>query len=250
MEKEGLPARARFVLTVLHSGGKFGDGGGYKVSGGLHGRRRLRSSTRCRSASKSRFAATGTSTGRSNSPAGAPQTELIEVEELAPGRRPTGTNGHVSCPTPTSFETLDLDHPHARGAPARDGVLDPAALKISIVDEARRGSTRRRSATRAGIEDFVAYLNENKETVHRKVIFFAGEFRRGRRRGRDAVELLPTRSRFTHSPTTSTRVRVGSHMSGFRSALTRTPEQVRARDHGLLKEKEGNLSGEGRPRGA
>src|SRR2546421_4941132 len=93
-----------------------------------------------------------------------------------------------------------------------------------------------------GIEDFVAYLNENKDTVHRKVIFFVGESEEG------AVEIAmqwnSSYQESVHSFANNINTREGgSHMSGFRSALTRTLNKY-ARDHGLLKEKEANLSGE------
>ena len=88
----------------------------------------------------------------------------------------------------------------------------------------------------------MSYLNENKDTVHRKVVFFAGESEEG------AVEVAmqwnSSYQESIHSFANNINTREGgSHMSGFRSALTRTLNKY-ARDHGLLKEKEDNLSGE------
>ena len=93
-----------------------------------------------------------------------------------------------------------------------------------------------------GIEDFVSYLNENKDTVHRKVVFFAGESEEGA--AEIAMQWNSSYQESIHSFANNINTREGgSHMSGFRSALTRTLNKY-ARDHGLLKEKEDNLSGE------
>src|SRR5581483_10881370 len=114
-------------------------------------------------------------------------------------------------------------------------------LKISIVDERGEGH----SATfqyEGGIEDFVVYLNENKDTVHRKVVFFTGESEEGA--AEVAMQWNSSYQESIHSFANNINTREGgSHMSGFRSALTRTLNKY-ARDHGLRKEKEDNLSGE------
>ncbi|MEA2140118.1 MAG: gyrase subunit, partial [Solirubrobacteraceae bacterium] len=83
---------------------------------------------------------------------------------------------------------------------------------------------------------------ENKETVHRKVIFFAGESDEGA--AEIAMQWNSSYQDSIHSFANNINTREGgSHMSGFRSALTRTLNKY-ARDHGLLKDKEDNLSGE------
>ena len=93
-----------------------------------------------------------------------------------------------------------------------------------------------------GIEDFVSYLNENKDTVHRKVVFFAGESDEGA--AEIAMQWNASYQESIHSFANNINTpEGGSHLSGFRSALTRTVNKY-ARDHGLLKEKEDNLSGE------
>jgi DNA gyrase subunit B len=235
MEKEGLPA-VQVVLTVLHSGGKFGDGGGYKVSGGLHG--------------------VGVSVDNALSEQlhveirrddhvftqdyvrGAPQSELVKGEKL-PAGAPTGTTV-TFLPDADVFETLDLDFLTLEER-LRETAFLTRGLEISIVDERAEGH----SATfryEGGIEDFVSYLNENKETVHRKVIFFSGESDEGA--AEVAMQWNSSYQESIHSFANNINTREGgSHMSGFRSALTRTLNKY-ARDHGLLKEKEDNLSGE------
>ena len=138
------------------------------------------------------------------------------------------------------FETLELDF-RTLEERLRETAFLTRGLEISIVDERAEGH----SATfqyDGGIEDFVSYLNENKDTVHRKVIFFAGESDEG------AVEIAmqwnSSYQESVHSFANNINTREGgSHLSGFRSALTRTLNKY-ARDHGLLKEKEENLSGE------
>ncbi len=114
-------------------------------------------------------------------------------------------------------------------------------LKISIVDERGDGHSAE-FQYEGGIEDFVAYLNENKDTVHRKVIFFTGESEEGA--AEVAMQWNSSYQESIHSFANNINTREGgSHMSGFRSALTRTLNKY-ARDHSLLKEKEDNLSGE------
>jgi DNA gyrase subunit B len=234
-EKEGRPA-VEVVLTVLHSGGKFGDGGGYKVSGGLHG-----VGVSVVNALSERLQVEVRRDGHlftQEYSRGAPQHELKRGEKLAAAEK-TGTTV-TFLPDPDIFETLDFDF-HTLEERLRETAFLTRGLKISISDERGEGHFAE-FQYEGGIEDFVAYLNENKDTVHRKVVFFSAEGEEG------AVEVAmqwnSSYQESIHSFANNINTREGgSHMSGFRSALTRTLNKY-ARDHGLLKEKEDNLSGE------
>src|SRR5271170_5786619 len=235
MEKEGRPA-VEVVLSVLHSGGKFGDGGGYKVSGGLHG-----VGVSVVNALSERLFVEINRDGYHFSQEysrGAPQTELVKGEKL-PVDAPT-SNTVTFLPDADIFETLELDF-YTLEERLRETAFLTRGLRISIIDERGEGH----SATfqyDGGIEDFVTYLNENKETVHRKVIFFEGESDEGA--AEVAMQWNSSYQESIHSFANNISTREGgSHLSGFRSALTRTLNKY-ARDHGLLKEKEDNLSGE------
>src|SRR5262245_32419832 len=235
MEKEGKPA-VEVVLTVLHSGGKFGDGGGYKVSGGLHG-----VGVSVVNALSERLLVEVRRDGHEFSQEysrGAPQGELRRGEEL-PAGAPTGTT-ITFLPDADVFETLELDF-RTLEERLRETAFLTRGLEISIVDERGEGHSAS-FQYEGGIEDFVAYLNENKESVHRRVIFFSGESQEGA--AEVAMQWNSSYQESIHSFANNINTREGgSHMSGFRSALTRTLNKY-ARDHSLLKEKEDNLSGE------
>ena len=114
-------------------------------------------------------------------------------------------------------------------------------MKISLTDE-RSGGNRVEFQYHGGIEDFVRYLNEGKDAIQKKVVFFDGESSEG------AVEVALQwnssyqESVFSFANNINTH-EGGSHLSGFRSALTRTLNRY-AREKGELKEKDENLSGE------
>jgi DNA gyrase subunit B len=235
MEKEGKPA-VEVVLTVLHSGGKFGEGGGYKVSGGLHGvglsvvnalseqlRVEIRRDGHVFSQEYSR---------------GAPLAPLHTGEKLGKGE---GTANTVTfLPDADIFESLEFDFTTLEER-LRETAFLTRGLKISIVDERGEGHSAS-FQYEGGIQDFVVYLNENKDTVHRKVIYFGGESDEGA--AEVALQWNSSYQESVHSFANNINTREGgSHMSGFRSALTRTLNKY-ARDHSLLKEKEDNLSGE------
>ena len=234
-EKEGRPA-VEVVLTVLHSGGKFGDGGGYKVSGGLHG-----VGVSVVNALSERLLVEIRRDGFEWSQEysrGAPQNELQKGAKL-PGDGVTGTT-ITFLPDAEIFESLDFDF-HTLEERLRETAFLTRGLKITIVDERGEGHSAE-FQYEGGIEDFVSYLNENKETVHRKVIFFAGEGEEGA--AEVALQWNFSYQDSIHSFANNINTREGgSHMSGFRSALTRTLNRY-AREKGLLKEKEDNLSGE------
>jgi DNA gyrase subunit B len=232
MEKEGKPA-VEVVLTVLHAGGKFGDGGGYKVSGGLHGVGV--SVVNALSESLHVDVRRDGFTWTQDYVRGIPQGDLTKG---APAKE-TGTTITFLADAEV-FETLDFDFATLEQR-LRETAFLTRGLKISIEDE--RGENRRAEFQYdGGIEDFVSFLNENKDPIQKKVVFFAGESDEG------AVEVALQwnssyqESVFAFANNINTH-EGGSHLSGFRSALTRTLNRY-ARQIGELKEKDENLSGE------
>ena len=114
-------------------------------------------------------------------------------------------------------------------------------LRIELIDE--RGSRDRvEFRYEGGIRDFVAYLNENKEPIHRKIVYFEGESEDGQAEVSMQWNSSYQESIFSFANNINT-TEGGTHLSGFRSALTRTLNDY-ARKKGLLKEKDENLAGE------
>jgi DNA gyrase subunit B len=232
MEKEQRPA-VEVVLTVLHAGGKFGDGGGYKVSGGLHG-----VGVSVVNALSELLLIEIRVDGfvwRQEYQRGAPQMPLSKDE-------PSSDHGTTITFRPDAeiFESTDLDFSVLEQR-LRETAFLTRGLKIAITDERGEGA-HAEFRYEGGIEDFVRYLNANKESIGRKVVYFEGESAEG------AVEVAMQwnttyqESVFSFANNINTH-EGGSHMSGFRAALTRTLNRY-ARQKGLLKEKDENLTGE------
>ena len=233
MEKEQRPA-AEVVLTVLHAGGKFGDGGGYKVSGGLHG------------VGVSVVNALSERLDLDISRDGFHWTQWYErgkpMGELARGE-PTAETGTTITFLPDAdvFETLDYDFTTLEER-MRETAFLTRGLKIAIVDERGEGH-RAEFHYEGGIEDFVRYLNENKESIHKKVIFFVGESDEGALEVAMQWNASYQESVFSFANNINTH-EGGSHLSGFRSALTGVLNRY-AYDKGLLKkDKDDALTGE------
>jgi DNA gyrase subunit B len=233
MEKEGRPA-VEVVLTVLHAGGKFGDGGGYKVSGGLHG-----VGVSVVNALSEQFHIEVSRDGfvwRQDYSRGAPQGPLEQGE-------PTSETGTTITFLPdaeifdaTEFEFATLEQR------LRETAFLTRGLRISLTDERGESARSVEFHYEGGIEDFVAFLNENKDPIQKKIVFFDGESEEG------AVEIAMQwnssyqESVFSFANNINTH-EGGAHLSGFRSALTRTLNRY-AREKALLKEKDENLTGE------
>jgi DNA gyrase subunit B len=235
MEKEGRPA-LEVVLTVLHSGGKFGEGEGYKVSGGLHG-----VGVSVVNALSERLVAEIRRDGfvwTQEYARGAPQGPLAKGPALAKGT-PTGTT-ITFHPDPEIFEAVEFAM-RTLEERLRETAFLTRGLRITLLDERGAGG-RAEFCYQGGIEDFVRFLNQNKEPVGRKVIYFSGES------GEGAVEVAMQwnssyqESIFSFANNINTH-EGGSHLTGFRSALTRTVNKY-AKDHGMLREKDENLAGE------
>jgi DNA gyrase subunit B len=233
--KEKRPA-VEVVLTVLHAGGKFGDGGGYKVSGGLHG-----VGASVVNALSERLHVEVRRNGhvfRQDYERGVKQNELEQGEKLVKGQA-TGTK-ITFLPDAEIFETVDFDFDTLTQR-LRETAYLTAGLRITITDERAEGQ-KVEFHYEGGIRDFVAYLNENKDSIQKKVIYFDGESEEGM--VEVALQWNSSYQESIHSFANNINTHEGgSHMSGFRSALTRTLNKY-ARDKGLLKEKDDNLSGE------
>ncbi|MHB8657490.1 MAG: DNA topoisomerase (ATP-hydrolyzing) subunit B [Solirubrobacteraceae bacterium] len=232
MAKEKRPA-VEVVLTVLHAGGKFGQGGGYKVSGGLHGVgvSVVNALSECLEVEIRRDGYRWTQIYER----GKPQHDLRRKEPSAE----TGTTV-TFLPDADVFEALDFDF-NTLEERMRETAFLTGGLKLSIVDERGEGH-RAEFHYEGGIVDFVGYLNENKEPIHKKVVFFSGES------GEGAVEVAMQwnasyqESVFSFANNINTH-EGGSHLSGFRSALTGALNKY-AREKGELREKDDNLTGE------
>ena len=232
LKKEKRPA-AEVVLTTLHAGGKFGDGGGYKVSGGLHGVgvsvvNALSEKLHLRISRDGHVWSQDYERGK-------PQGPLSAGEAT----KATGTTLTFQ-PDAEIFEEVEFDF-QTLAERLRETAFLTRGLKIELVDE--RGQTN--SVTfqyEGGIEDFVRHLNENKDTLHTKTIFFDNEEEEGQVEVAMQWNTSYQESIFSFANNINTH-EGGSHLSGFRAALTRTLNAY-ARSKGLLKEKDGNLGGE------
>jgi len=234
MAKEQRPA-AEVVLTVLHAGGKFGDGGGYKVSGGLHG-----VGVSVVNALSERLHLEIERDGNAWSQdyeRGKPMTELSK----GGATKEHGTK-ITFLPDLEIFEEIGFDF-DTLAERLRETAFLTRGLRIELVDE--RGATNSVVFKYdGGIEDFVRHLNENKDELHRKGIYFEGSDEED-----GEVELAMQwnssyqESIFSFANNINTH-EGGTHLSGFRSALTRTLNAY-ARNKGLLHEKKDeNLAGE------
>jgi DNA gyrase subunit B len=232
MDKEQRSA-LEVVMTVLHAGGKFGEGGGYKVSGGLHG-----VGVSVVNALSERVDVEVRRDGYVWTQSYERGQPLSEVKRGEPTTE-TGTKT-TFLPDADIFETLDLDFTTLEER-MRDTAFLTRGLRIVLVDKRGEGH-RAEFHYEGGIVDFVGYLNRNKEPITNKVISFEGESDEG------AVEVAMQwnssyqESVFSFANNINT-IEGGSHLSGFRSALTSALNNY-ARDKGELKEKDDALTGE------
>jgi DNA gyrase subunit B len=233
MKKAKNKPAAEVVLTTLHAGGKFGDGGGYKVSGGLHG--------------------VGISVVNALSERldleiwrdGAVWTQRYArgkpTAKFKKGRAVKSTGTTITFwPDPEIFEDVDFDF-DILSERLRETAFLTRGLKVELIDERAEGR-KVEFLYKGGIADFVKHLNESKDPLHRKIIFFEGETKDGQVEVAMQWNSSYQESTFSFANNINTH-EGGTHLSGFRSALTRTLNAI-AKNRGLLKEKDENLSGE------
>src|SRR3954469_14266062 len=233
-EKEGRPA-AEVVLTVLHAGGKFGDGGGYKVSGGLHG-----VGVSVANALSEKLELTVWRDGfewTQSYERGVPQTALTKGGKT--DKRGTSITFLADLEI---FEEINFDDDVLEQR-FREMAFLTKGLRIDFKDERGEG-VEHSFQYEGGIVDFVKHLHSQgtKDAIGKKVIYLqdggeVGEVEVAMQWNSSYQESLLS---FANNINTHEG---GSHLSGFRSALTRTLNKY-ARDKGLLKEKEDNLAGE------
>src|SRR3954463_6108583 len=233
-EKQGKPA-AEVVLTVLHAGGKFGDGGGYKVSGGLHG-----VGVSVVNALSEKLDLTVWRDGHEWTQSyvrGVPQAPLAKGAKT--DRRGTSITFLADLEI---FEEINFDDDVLEQR-FREMAFLTRGLGIDFKDERGEG-VHHSFKYDGGIVDFVKHLHSQgtKDPIGKKVIFLedsgdVGEVEVAMQWSSSYQESLLS---FANNINTHEG---GSHLSGFRSALTRTLNAY-AKQKGLLKEKEDNLAGE------
>ena len=232
--KAGIPA-VEVVFTILHAGGKFG-GGGYKVSGGLHG--------------------VGASVVNALS-------NWLEVEIRREGKiyKQRYERGHVmyplevigECseeesgtkvtffPDDTIFEETVFDFDILKQR-FREMAFLTKGLRITLVDDREEEPKERSFHYEGGIKEFVQYLNKGKTPLYENILYFEGT------KNGVYVEVALQHNDSYNESTYSFVNNIntpegGTHLAGFRNSLTKTFNDY-ARGSKLLKDSEANLSGE------
>jgi DNA gyrase subunit B len=221
------------VLTVLHAGGKFG-GAGYKVSGGLHGVGV--SVVNALSARLDVEVKLGGKIYTQSYGYGKPLGPL-----KAGGSTKTTGTAVTFWPDPTILETVDFDY-DTLASHLRETAFLNRNLRIHLVDERELEPRREEFRYEGGINDFVKFLTGGKETINSKPIYFEQS-------GDEGTVEVSMQWNTTYSETVlafANNINThegGTHLDGFKNALTRTINDY-ARRNSILKEKDDNLSGE------
>src|SRR4051812_2316210 len=236
MKDQGLPA-VTVVLTKLHAGGKFG-GDGYKVSGGLHGVG-VSVVNALSEWLKVEVRRDGT-VYQQEFARGEPTTDLKKIG-------PTKESGTTITflPDLEIFEELEWSS-EILVQRLRETAFLTKGLRIVLIDE-REGEERHEFYAEGGIRDFVGYVNDSKDPAHKHIVYLEGATN-GDSTEAGQVEVAMqwntsyVESVFSFANNINTH-EGGSHLSGFKAALTRTLNDY-ARKNGILKDKDDNLEGE------
>jgi DNA gyrase subunit B len=219
------------VLTVLHAGGKFGNGG-YKVSSGLHG---VGSSVV--NALSTKLIAEVSRNGkkyRLEFATGVPQGEIKEV-----GKSTSNGTSITWYPDPTIFETVTLDYKWVLDYLRHQAYLTKG-IRASVHDE--RTGERYAYYFDGGIKSYVKHLNIGKEIVSDEIFYVE-------RQVEDTMVEVAVQYTDAYVETVKAFANNvfnpdgGTHLVGFRTALTRVINEY-ARKNSILKEKEENLTGD------
>ncbi|HDR7793779.1 TPA: DNA topoisomerase IV subunit B [Bacillus luti] len=229
MHKLGKPT-PEVILTVLHAGGKFGQGG-YKTSGGLHG-----VGASVVNALSEWLVVTikrdGNVYEQRFENGGIPATTLEKIGKT----KESGTTMHFK-PDTTIFSTTNYNY-ETLCERLRESAFLLKGMKISIKDE--RNDLEDVFHYETGIEAFVSYLNEEKDSIH-PVVYFTGE-----QNGIEAELAFQFNDGYSEnilSFVNNVRTKDGgTHEAGFKTAMTRVFNEY-ARKVALLKEKDKNLEG-------
>jgi len=235
MPEQGLPALT-VVLTKLHAGGKFG-GEGYKVSGGLHG-----VGISVVNALSERFVAEVRRDGKTYRQEFERGNPLGDMEIVGPAAEADSGTTITFLADAEIFDEEEFEfNAETLAQRLRETAFLTRGLRIVLTDE-RADGKRFEFHYEGGIRDFVAHVNKAKDPVHKHIVYFEAE------QGQGSLEVAMqwntsyVESIFSFANNINTH-EGGSHLSGFRSALTGTLNR-HARSAGLLKEKEDNLEGE------
>ena len=231
-EKMGRPA-VEVIMTVLHAGGKFG-GGGYKVSGGLHGVGA--SVVNALSTNLEVFVHRDGNIYSIKFERGAVVSEL----EIIGTTDKTGTITHFKPDGEIFTETLEYEF-DILATRLRELAFLNRGIKITIQDN-RVENKQNEYYYEGGIKSYVEHLNRTKEVIHDEPIFIEGE-----RDGISVEVALQYNEGYTDSIYSFANnihtYEGGTHESGFKTGLTRIINDY-ARKSGLIKENDTNLSGE------
>ena len=221
------------VLTILHAGGKFNNSA-YKVSGGLHG-----VGVSVVNALSNKLVATVKRDGkiyRQEFSKGIRKSELEVIGETK--KEDTGTTIYFE-PDDTIFETVEFSD-EVLSKRFREMAFLNKGIKIEFIDE--RKDLREVFHYEGGIKSFVEFINHKKKPVHDEIIYI--DEVREETAVEIAIQYTDSYSEVVLSFANNINTEEGgSHLSGFRSALTRTLNDY-GRKNNIIKEKEENLSGE------
>ncbi|VEF50039.1 DNA gyrase subunit B [Bacillus freudenreichii] len=232
-EKMGRPA-VEVILTVLHAGGKFG-GGGYKVSGGLHG-----VGASVVNALSSELEVYVHLNGKIHYQKYERGVPLFDLKVIGDTDR-TGTTIHFK-PDPEIFtETVEYDF-ETLSSRTRELAFLNKGLKLVIEDKREEELIRKEFHYEGGVISYVEHLNRSKEVLHEEPIYIEGE------REDISIEIAMQYNDGYASNIYSFANNIhtyegGTHESGFKAALTRVINDY-ARKNQIFKDNDSNLSGE------
>lgn len=229
--KMGIPA-VEVIHTVLHAGGKFG-GGGYKVSGGLHG-----VGASVVNALSTRMEVEIKRNGKIYMLAFEKGKTVEKLHEIGESKKTGSTT--IFWPDPDIFDETEFDYSTLQHR-FREMAFLNKGVNITLNDEREKGK-KDVFHYEGGIKEFVKHININKEIIHPDIIYF--EVSEKDREVEIAMQYTDKYNEMIQAYANNIATPEGGyHLSGFKSALTRVFNDY-ARKNKFLKENEDNLAGE------